>query len=147
MMKKAIPLLLLSALAAPAFADECTLAVEANDAMQFNAKALSVPATCKEVTINLTHTGKLPITAMGHNWALTTTADFQDVATAGMSAGPDNNYLPKDDARVLAHTKLIGGGETTSVTFPTEGMAGKDLTFFCSFPGHWAMMKGSFKVG
>ncbi|MGL5504734.1 MAG: azurin, partial [Aeromonas veronii] len=21
-----------------------------------------------------------------------------------------------------------------------------DLTFFCSFPGHFAMMKGSFKV-
>ncbi|MGL5319477.1 MAG: azurin, partial [Aeromonas veronii] len=25
-------------------------------------------------------------------------------------------------------------------------LAGKDLTFFCSFPGHFAMMKGSFKV-
>ena len=50
------------------------------------------------------------------------------------------------DARVLATTKLIGGGESSSVTFKTDGLAGKDLTFFCSFPGHFAMMKGSFKV-
>ena len=64
-----------------------------------------------------------------------------------MSAGADNNYLPKDDPRVLAHTKLVGGGESTSVTFKTDGLAGKDLTFFCSFPGHFAMMKGTFKVG
>ena len=63
-----------------------------------------------------------------------------------MSAGAENGYLPKDDPRVLAHTKLIGGGESSSVTFKTDGLAGKDLTFFCSFPGHFAMMKGSFKV-
>ena len=67
--------------------------------------------------------------------------------TAGMSAGVDHDYLPKDDPRILAHTKLVGGGESTSVTFKTDGLAGKDLTFFCSFPGHFALMKGSFKVG
>ena len=64
-----------------------------------------------------------------------------------MSAGVDHDYLPKDDPRILAHTKLVGGGESTSVTFKTDGLAGKDLTFFCSFPGHFALMKGSFKVG
>jgi azurin len=115
--------------------------------MQYNLKEMSVPATCKEVTVTLNHTGKMPVTAMGHNWALANTADYQAVATAGMSAGADNNYLPKDDPRVLAHTKLVGGGESTSVTFKTDGLAGKDLTFFCSFPGHFAMMKGTFKVG
>ncbi|ABO90971.1 azurin [Aeromonas salmonicida subsp. salmonicida A449] len=147
MMKKAITLLFLSTLPAPVLADECALVIEGNDAMQYNLKEMSVPATCKEVTVTLNHTGKMPVTAMGHNWALSNTADYQAVATAGMSAGADNNYLPKDDPRVLAHTKMIGGGESTSVTFKTDGLAGKDLTFFCSFPGHFAMMKGSFKIG
>ncbi|MCE9955942.1 MULTISPECIES: azurin [Aeromonas] len=146
-MKKVLTLLLLSSLAAPALADECALVIEGNDAMQFNLKEMSVPATCKEVTITLNHTGKLPVANMGHNWVLASTADYQAVATAGMSAGADHDYLPKDDARILAHTKLVGGGESTSVTFKTEGLAGKDLTFFCSFPGHFAMMKGTFKVG
>ncbi|MFM5237622.1 azurin [Aeromonas veronii] len=145
-MKKAITLLFLSTLAAPVLADECALVIEGNDAMQYNLKEMSVPATCKEVTVTLNHTGKLPVTAMGHNWVLASTADYQTVATAGMSAGAENGYLPKDDPRVLAHSKLIGGGESSSVTFKTDGLAGKDLTFFCSFPGHFAMMKGSFKV-
>lgn len=146
MMKKVITLLFLSALAAPALADECALVIEGNDAMQYNLKEMSVPATCKEVTITLNHTGKMPVTAMGHNWVLANTADYQAVATAGMSAGADHDYLPKEDARILAHTKLVGGGESATVTFKTDGLAGKDLTFFCSFPGHFAMMKGSFKV-
>ena len=145
-MKKVLTLLLLSSLVAPVLADECALVIEGNDAMQFNQTGMSVPATCKEVTVTLNHTGKLPVTAMGHNWVLASTADYQTVATAGMSAGAENGYLPKDDPRVLAHTKLIGGGESSSVTFKTDGLAGKDLTFFCSFPGHFAMMKGSFKV-
>jgi azurin len=87
--------------------------------MQYNLKEMSVPATCKEVTVTLNHTGKLPAAAMGHNWVLASTADYQTVATAGMSAGAENGYLPKDDPRVLAHTKLIGGGDfrTRVVTY------------------------------
>lgn len=146
MMKKVMTLLFLSTLAAPALADPCQVAIESNDAMQYNLKEISVPASCKEVTVTLKHTGKLPVTGMGHNWVLASTADYQNVATSGMSAGAANNYLPKDDPRVLAHTKLIGGGESASVTFKTAGLVGKDLTFFCSFPGHFAMMKGAFKV-
>ena len=85
---------------------------------------------------------------MGHNWVLTETGAFQPVATAGASAGPANSHLPKDDARVFAYTKLIGGGETTSVKISTSSLQkGGDYTFFCSFPGHRAIMKGKFKFG
>ena len=66
-MKKAITLLFLSTLAAPALADECALVIEGNDAMQYNLKEMSVPATCKEVTVTLNHTGKMPVTAMGQH--------------------------------------------------------------------------------
>jgi azurin len=55
---------------------------------------------------------------------------------------------PKNDARIIAHTKLIGGGETTTVSFPTAKLKkGGDYTFFCSFPGHWAQMKGKLTFG
>lgn len=129
-----------------AFANECELSIEANDAMQFSAKELSAPASCKEVTLTLKHTGKLAANVMGHNWVLTKTADVAPVANAGMAAGAANNYVPAGDAKVIAFTKVIGGGESTSVTFPTAGLAGQDLTFFCSFPGHWAIMKGKFAI-
>ena len=46
---------------------------------------------------------------------------------------------------MLAATKMIGGGETTTVSFATSALAaGEDYAFFCSFPGHSAVMKGNF---
>ena len=129
-------------------AKTCELSIEGTDAMQFTKPALAVAADCTEVKLTLKHNGKLPASAMGHNWVLTETSAFQTVAQAGMSAGLPNNYVPKDDKRVLAHTKVIGGGETTSVTFPTSALKkGGDYTFFCSFPGHWSVMKGKLTFG
>ncbi len=130
-------------------AKTCELTIEGNDAMQFNKQTLAVAADCTEVKLTLSHPGKLPKAAMGHNWVLTETSAFQAVATAGMSAGLPNDYVPKDDKRVIAHTKVIGGGEPpTSVTFPTSALKkGGDYTFFCSFPGHWSVMKGKLTFG
>jgi azurin len=129
-------------------AKTCELTIEGNDAMQYNKQSLAVAADCTEVKLTLSHPGKLPASAMGHIWVLTETSAFQPVATAGMSAGLPNNYVPKDDKRVIAHTKVIGAGETTSVTFPTSALKkGGDYTFFCSFPGHWSVMKGKLTFG
>jgi len=126
----------------------CQLAISANDAMQYDKKELDVAADCTEVTLTLTHTGKLPAAAMGHNWVLVKSADVTPVATAGMSAGLANNYLQPGDARVIAATKIVGGGQSTSVTFPTSRLAkGGDYTFMCTFPGHYVIMKGVFKFG
>ncbi|SBV49868.1 electron transfer protein azurin I [Xanthomonas bromi] len=87
-------------------------------------------------------------TVMGHNWVLTKSADFQAVANAGVRSTLADSYLPKADPRVIAHTKVIGGGDSTTVSFPTGQLSkGTDYTFFCSFPGHWAMMKGTLTFG
>lgn len=129
------------------FAEKCELEISSNDRMQFDQTELTVPSSCKEVKLTLKHTGQLAANVMGHNWVLTKTGDFSAVAQAGMSAGLDNQYVPKGDARVLANTKVIGGGESTAITFSMENLnAGSDYTFFCSFPGHWGIMKGSFKI-
>lgn len=129
-------------------ANDCQLEIEADDMMKFNQTSLSVSAaSCPKVTVVLKHVGKLPAASMGHNWVLTKTADLQPVATAGMGAGLDKNYLPEGDARVLASTKVIGGGETTETTVDVAALeVGGDYSFFCSFPGHWAIMKGGFSV-
>ncbi|UUM32393.1 azurin [Vibrio japonicus] len=125
---------------------ECEVSIDANDMMQFSAQSLSVPATCKEVTLTLNHTGKLAAQSMGHNVVITDTANIQAVGTEGMSAGADNHYVKPGDERVYAHTDVVGGGESTTITFSTEKMtAGGDYSFFCSFPGHWAVMKGKFE--
>lgn len=138
----------LSAFSSFAAAKTCSVEIAGNDQMQFDKTSIAIAADCTEVELTLKHTGKLPVTAMGHNWVLTKTADFQPVATAGASAGPANNYVPKDDARVIAFTKLVGGGESTSIKFSTSKLEkGEDYTFFCSFPGHWSLMKGKLTFG
>lgn len=145
-MKSILTLLSLTLLSGPVLANECELTIDGDDRMQFSTKAMSAPASCKEVTVTLKHTGKLPKNTMGHNWVLSETSEYQSVAQAGQNAGISNNYVPPSDERVIAYTDVIGGGESASVTFSTEGLKGKDLTFFCSFPGHWAIMKGTFTL-
>lgn len=146
MMKKSIVALGLLLAANVALADKtCTLNIEGNDLIKYNVTELKVPADCTQVEVVLKHVGKLPASAMGHNWVLTKTSDSQAVSSAGVSAGLAKDYLPPDDKRIIAHTKVIGGGETTSVKFPVSKLTkGGDYTFFCSFPGHFALMKGKF---
>src|SRR5881392_2815682 len=124
LMRNTIAAAMLGALAlgthAHAAADPCKLEISGNDLMQYDKSELSAPATCKEITVTLHHTGKLPKEAMGHNWVLVNAADLTAVATAGMGAGLANDYVATGDKRVLAHTTTIGGGESTSVTFATS---------------------------
>jgi azurin len=143
---------MLAALALSAHAraadDPCKLEISGNDLMQYDKTELSVPATCSEITLTLHHAGKLPKEAMGHNWVLVNAADLVDVANAGLTAGLPNSYVSPGDKRVLAHTKTIGGGETTSVTFPTSILKkGGAYAYLCTFPGHNALMHGTFKFG
>ncbi|ANS87235.1 Azurin-2 [Vibrio scophthalmi] len=124
----------------------CEVTIEANDMMKFSTDVISVPATCEEVSITLKHTGSLPATSMGHNIVIADTANVQAVGTEGMSAGIDNSYVKPGDERVYAFSEVIGGGDSTTLTFDTAKLkAGGDYTFFCSFPGHWAIMKGKFE--
>ena len=146
----AAAVLLLGALglARLAHADPCQLEISANDQMQYDKQTLTVPASCKEVTLTLHHTGKLPREAMGHNWVLVNAADFNAVANAGLGAGLANDYVAPGDKRILAHTKVVGGGQTTSITFPTSILKpGGDYRYLCTFPGHNALMRGTFKIG
>ena len=131
------------ALAPAAHARVCAVNLDSTDQMSFSSREIKVAADCSQVKLTLRHTGRLAATAMGHNWVLTKTADYQPVAMAGMRMTLADSYLPKKDPRVLAHTAVIGGGQSTSVTFSTAALRkGGDYTFFCSFPGHFAMMKG-----
>jgi len=124
----------------------CKLEISGTDQMQFDKKELVVAPDCTQVELTLKHAGKLPAQAMGHNWVLTKTPDVAAVANEGMSAGLPNDYIKKGETRVIAHTTVVGGGQSTSVTFPTSKLTkGGAYTYFCSFPGHSSVMKGTLK--
>ena len=133
--------------AGPVLAATCDVEIEGNDAMQFNKSSIAVPASCKQFTVKLKHVGKLPKAAMGHNWVLSKASDSQGVAADGIPAGLDKAYVKPGDARVIAHTKVIGGGETDSVSFDVSKLkAGDSYAWFCSFPGHASIMKGTLTL-
>lgn len=132
--------------AGQASAATCEVNVEANDAMQFNTKEITVDKSCKQFTVHLKHVGKAPKASMGHNWVLTKKADMTPVSKDAAAAGAAGDYIKKGDTRVIAHTKMLGGGESDSVTVDMSKLkAGEEYEFFCSFPGHAALMKGAFK--
>lgn len=149
-MKKSIPALVGFALLAAsglATATNCDIVLDSNDRMQFDKKSIEVSAGCAEISVVLTHSGRLPKAAMGHNVVITTQADAASVAQDSIKAGAANDYLPVGDTRVIAATKMLGGGETTKITFPGSALkAGVAYTFFCSFPGHSALMRGDLVV-
>ena len=148
MRKQLIALALLGLASTPLMAAECATTVEANDSMQFNVHQITVPKTCKSFKVTLKHTGKLPVAAMGHNWVLTTPADKAGVLADGAKAGPANNYEKPGDTRIIAHTKLIGGGQSDTATIDVAKLkAGAQYDYFCTFPGHAALMNGTLSLG
>ena len=118
-----------------------TIILNSNDQMRFDLNEIKVKAG-EKVKLTLNHTGKLPKNVMGHNFVLLTKGtDVTKFATAAMSE-KGNEYIPSSG--VLAHTELIGGGESTTIEFTAPSKGTYD--FICSFPGHYAMMKGKFIV-
>lgn len=129
----------------PAVVADCATTIEGNDAMQYNADSITIPASCSQFTVNLKHVGKLAVNVMGHNFVVAKEADMAGINADGMAVAPE--HLKDGDARVVAHTKMIGGGESASVTFDVAKLKdGDPYKFFCSFPGHFALMQGSLQV-
>ncbi len=72
---------------------------------------------------------------MGHNWVLVKTADANGVANDGLGAGLAANYVKPGDRRAIAHTKVVGGGQSDTVSIPAYALKkGEDYSFICTFP-------------
>ena len=123
--------------------DTMKVAISGNDQMQYDISEIDV-LEGQTVVLTLTHTGKMPVDAMGHNFVLlakgTTVSVFAEEALKAKAT----DYIPEDQSNVIAHTKLGGGGESTTITFQAPEKGTYD--FICSFPGHYSMMKGKFNV-
>ncbi|WP_434777355.1 azurin [Neisseria sp. Ec49-e6-T10] len=146
-MKKLLVVPALALFSGIVFAGPCDVTVKGNDAMQYDVKTITVPKTCKNFTVNLVHSGKQTKAAMGHNWILAETKDVNAIAKDGLKAGLAKDYEKPNDKRVLARTKMIGGGEKTSVTFAVSALKeGQAYTYFCTFPGHASVMRGTLTV-
>lgn len=143
-MKKLLLLLSFLTLGIGVFGQTSTkITVESNDQMKYNLSQIIVKAG-QSVTLTLKHVGKMSVEAMGHNLVIlqkgTDVAAFANQAARAKS----NGYIPVGTKSVIVATKVIGGGQSTSITFTAPAKGTYD--FICSFPGHYGIMKGKFIV-
>lgn len=121
--------------------------ITGDDTMKFNVTSIDAKPG-ETITIRLTNKGSMPKAAAAHNFVLLKTGtDINAFTTAAVMAG-QTEYVPQDakmKAQVLASTKLAGPGETVEVTFKAPSAPGA-YDYLCSFPGHFAMMKGKLNV-
>lgn len=132
---------------APEKSDEAIsndIVVEANDNMKYNVKTITVNGGQK-VRITLKHVGVMTKDVMGHNLViLKQGVNLNDFAQKSNSAA-DTDYIPADSAdQIVVATKMIGGGEEVTIEFDAPAAGSYD--FLCTFPAHYAMMRGKFIV-
>ena len=124
-------------------AQDAEVKITGNDAMQYDIKAFEVKPGQK-----VTNIGKLPKVAMGHNvTVLNKGSDKQAFAMEAIKFAA-NDYIPtsapfKD--QIIAHTKILGPGESESIEFTAPAEAG-EYPFLCTIPGHFAVMNGIMTV-
>ena len=145
-MKFLISLLLTLAPAYILTADATKVTITGNDTMQFDLKTFEAKAG-EKVELTFKNIGKIPKIAMGHNLVIlkkgiSAIAFGQKAMGAGANA---TNALPDSvKGDTIAATKLLGPAESETITF-TAPDAG-DYEYVCTFPGHFAMMRGVMKV-
>ena len=128
------------------FADSKKITITGNDTMQFDLKSFEVKAG-EKVELTFKNVGKIPKLAMGHNLVvlkkgISAVAFGQKAMGAGANA---TNALPDSvKGDTIAATKLLGPDETETISFtaPETG----DYEYVCTFPGHFALMRGTMKV-
>lgn len=124
--------------------DVAEITIEGNDMMQYNLKTIEVTEG-QTVKLTLKHVGKMTKEAMGHNWILLNKGVDKAAFAAAAIGAIDNDYIPEDKTSdIIAYTKTLGGGESTTIEFAAPAVG--EYEFICSFPGHYAMMTGTFTV-
>lgn len=114
--------------------------IQADDKMRYDVTAFDA-SPGQKISVTITNIGTTPKFSMGHNFVLldrtintgNVQASFLDKASVEAS----HDYVPPGDKNVLAHSKLLGPGESEVVTFNAPYIPGEYL-YLCSFPGHYS---------
>ena len=121
-----------------------TIRLTGDDMMKYNLNKIEVKEGQK-IKLTLTHIGKMPVEAMGHNFVLLKPEITVEAFANEAALAKDNKYIPESQKdNIIAHTDMIGGGQSASIEFdaPAKG----SYKYLCSFPAHYVNMQGDFIV-
>lgn len=125
-------------------AEATVLVIESNDLMKYNLSELKGTAGTP-IKLTLKHVGKIAKEAMGHNIVILKSGTDVTAFTTKALTAKDTDYIPASESNsIIAHSKLIGGGEEDTIEFTITEKGTYD--FLCTFPGHAALMKGKLII-
>ena len=123
---------------------DVNVSIDGTDTMMYSKNSFEVKSGQK-VKLTFKNIGKLPKVAMGHNIViLKNSVDLVKFCSEAVKF-PTNEYFPKGREKdVIGRTKLLGPGEEDTIYFmaPEPGT----YEYVCTFPGHFALMKGKMIV-
>ncbi len=122
------------------------IVITANDQMKFDLTTIEAKPG-QEVKLTLKNIGTMPKQSMGHDWVLlqknTNASKFIE---AGFASASTDYVAPEMASKVIAKTKVIGPGESETITFTAPSIP-SSYDYVCTFPGHFAAgMKGILVV-
>ncbi len=122
------------------------LEVTGDDEMKFNVEKLEAQAR-QSIELTFKNVGTMPKQSMGHNWSLLVKdANAQELLEAGFASASNDYVASKDEDQVIARTKILGPGETETITFTAPASPGS-YEYICTFPGHFmGGMKGTLQI-
>jgi len=116
------------------------ITVSGNDTLKFDTELIEAKAG-QTIQVTFKNTGKV----VGHNIVFLNKGINGLIWSGKAMAAAATDYVPENSEKeVIAHSKVLGPGESEVVTF-TVKEAG-EYPFLCSFPGHAGLMKGKVVV-
>jgi len=114
--------------------------IQADDKMRYDVTAFDA-SPGQKIAVTFKNVGTTPKFSMGHNFVLLdriiNAGNVQSAFLDKASTEASHEYVPQGAKEVLAHSKLLGPGETEVVTFNAPYIPGEYL-YVCSFPGHYS---------
>jgi azurin len=119
------------------------LKIQTAAGLQFAQKELRAKAG-ERISLTLENPDNMP-----HNWVLLKPGSVERVgALANILIAEANalssHYVPTSDD-VLCHTRVLDPLKSTTIHFTAPTVAGQ-YPYVCTFPGHWAVMRGALIV-
>jgi len=116
------------------------LTIQADDKMRYDVTAFDA-SPGQKIAVTIKNIGTTPKFSMGHNFVLLdriiNSGNVQSAFLDKASTEASHDYVPPGAKEVLAHSKLLGPGESEVVTFNAPYIPGEYL-YVCSFPGHYS---------
>ena len=123
---------------------DVTVEFNGTDTMMYSKTTFEVKAGQK-VKLVFKNIGKLPKQAMGHNVViLKKGVNVVAFCSEAIKFAADGYFPKSKKGDVIANTKLLGPDESETVIFTAPDAGVYD--YVCTFPGHFALMKGKMTV-